>query len=145
MKALEIFQTYLDEMSEFMLLGNFEGYASKVAMPFHYLTENASFVISTQDDLRAGFDSFYQTLATQRVSEFIRLAEGATMLGESLVSGRYVTHLLAKGQRVVPPYRSQMILRCEAGVWRAVSIASALSNDRWPLLVPEVSTDDERG
>ena len=69
----------------------------------------------------------------------------ATMLGEAVISGRYVTHLLADANRAVPPFRSQMILRLESGTWRAVSIAKALTNDRWPLRVPEVAKDEERG
>ncbi len=38
-----------------------------------------------------------------------------------------------------------MILRHEGRLWRAVSVANALSYDQWPLWVPEVSKDNERG
>jgi hypothetical protein len=145
MKALGIFQGYLDEMSAIVMAGDFVAYADRVALPFHMLTESASFVIGTRDELRIGFDDFRQTLQIQQVTDLIRLADGATMLGEALISGRYVTHLLAHANRVVPPFRSQMILRLQSGTWCAVSIANALTNDQWPLRVPEVSTDQERG
>jgi hypothetical protein len=145
MKALATFQTYLDEMSAFVMAGDFDAYAQRVSLPFHMLTENASFVIATRDDLQAGFDDFTQTLRLQHVTDLVRLAEGAVLLGEALIAGRYITHILSNANRVVPPFRSQMILRRQGETWRAASIANALTNDQWPLRVPEVSKDDERG
>ena len=81
----------------------------------------------------------------QKVTDMIILAKGAGHLSAGLTAGRYVTHLLCNANRAVPPYRSQMVLRLVDGQWRAVSIANSLTNSRWPLLVPEVSPDNERG
>ena len=145
MNALGIFQTYLDEMSAIVMKGDFAAYADRVALPFHMLTERARFVVDTVAELQAGFDDFRQTLKIQQVTDLIRLADSASLLSEGLMSGRYVTHMLSHANRIVPPFTSQMTLRCEAGTWRAVSISNALANDQWPLRMPVVATEVKFG
>ena len=145
MKALETYQDYLDQRARACMAGDFDSFAAGVALPFCLLTETASLMVETRDDLRLGFDDFCRTLDLQKVTDMVILAEGAVHLSDGLIAGRYVTHLLSNAHRAVPPYRSQMVLRLIEGQWRAVSIANSMTNSRWPLLVPEVSPDNERG
>jgi len=145
MKALETYQSYLDQRARACMAGDFDSFAAGVALPFCLLTETASLIVETREDLRLGFEDFCRTLASQKITNLIILAEGAVHLGETLIAGRYVTHLLSHANRAVPPYRSQMVLRLVDGQWQAASIANSMTNNRWPILVPEVSPDTERG
>lgn len=146
MDLLRMFQTFLDDVTIAVMAGDFDTFAAHVSLPFHLVTESARLVVTTEADLRAGFDDFQQTLKVQHVTDMIRLAESAAFLSEDQISGRYVTHLLANGHRAVPPFSSQMELRREAGIWRTASISNSLYNHRWPLMVPEVKhgTDGTR-
>ena len=139
-------QLYLDEVAGAVLRQDFAAYRERVALPFQLVSHTASLHINTDHDLRLGFDSFAQTLRLQRITDFLRLVEGAEDLDEALISGRYVTHMMAGAHRVIPPFRSQITLRHEAGRWRAASITNALANSRWPLLLPVVfPTEDAKG
>ena len=134
MDASDIFQVYLDGVSLAVMTDDWATYRRAVHLPCHIISHDESKVVATEDDLRVGFDQFSQTLKFHKVTDYIRLVEAATQLDAGLISGSYVTHLISGGQRIMPPFRSQMTLRLIAGLWRAVSVTNALANSRWPLV-----------
>lgn len=136
-------QIYLDEVAGAVMRQDYAAYRERVTLPFQLVTHTASHHIETDHDLRLGFDSFAQTLQIQRITDFMRLVEGAEAMDEALITGRYVTHMMAGAHRVIPPFRSQITLRHEGGRWRATSITNALANSRWPLLLPVVSPNED--
>ncbi|MGB8815469.1 MAG: hypothetical protein WCC57_20015 [Paracoccaceae bacterium] len=136
MHSLAPLQTYLDHIGAAVLANDWPTYRAGVCLPFHLVTATASLTVTTEADLRAGFDSFVDTLRSQHVTDFIRLAEASVQLDDQLISGRYVTHLLANGLRIIPPFRSQITLRYVGDHWCGASISNALANSRWPLLMP---------
>ncbi|RUS58699.1 hypothetical protein EGN72_17355 [Pseudorhodobacter sp. E13] len=133
--ASTVLQTYLDHIAQAVMVNDWDTYRAGVVMPFHLVTHSANITVSTEADLRAGFDSFRQTLVVQRVTDFIRLVESAKQVDKDLISGSYTTHLLSGGHRLLDPYTSQITLRRQDGIWRAASITNALANSRWPLLL----------
>ena len=138
MDALKILQSSLDELGTQVMTGDFAGYRRNIALPFHLVTETSSIVITTEAELKSGFDTFGTMLRTQHVSDMIRIAENADFLEPNLISGGYWTNLLEGGRRVVPPFRSRMVLRRNDDHWRVASITNSLLNRRWPILSPEV-------
>ncbi len=130
-----ILQTYLDTISAAVMANDWATYRAGVIMPFHLVTHTANITVSTEKDLRAGFDTFRQTLELQRVTDFIRLVESAKQVDQDLITGRYTTHLMSGGHRLLDPYTSQITLRRQDNIWRAASITNALANSRWPLLL----------
>lgn len=136
MDAAVILQDYLDVVGAAVMAGDWETYRSKVCIPFNLVTHSANITVDTQDMLRDGYDTFCSTLKSQRVTDYIRLVQSAARLDTNLISGSYVTHIIASDTRVVPPYRSQITLRWECEMWTAASITNELTNHRWPLLVP---------
>lgn len=132
--ASDIFQVYLDAVSLAVMTDDWATYRCAVHLPCHIVSHDENKVVATEPDLRAGFDQFRQMLKYHQITDYIRLVEGATQLDAELISGSYVTHLIAGGQRIMPPFRSQMTLRRIAGHWRAVSVTNALANSRWPLV-----------
>lgn len=139
MEAHTTLQTYLDEVGATVMNDDWDGYFARVCLPFHLVTQTASMIIATEDDLRAGFDTFVQTLRIRHVTDYIRLAEDSVQVDESLISGRYVSHIMAGSHRIVPPFRSQITLRRDNGIWRGTSITNTLANSRWPILLSSVS------
>lgn len=134
-----VLQSYLDDLAEIVMRQDWPGYRARVCLPFQLVTHTANLTITTDEDLRLGFDRFAETLRIQRITDLVRLVEGAEQLDEALITGRYVTHMLAGANRVLPPFRSQMTLRLDAGAWRAASITNALANSRWPILIPQIA------
>lgn len=140
--APQILQTYLDEVSAAVMRGDWPAYRDSVALPFQLVTHTASLQIATEEDLRQGFETFSEALRIRRVTDYVRLVEGAERLDDALVTGRYITHLMAGTVRVMPPFRSQITLRLDDGRWRAASITNALANSRWPILLPDPRITD---
>ena len=147
MDATVLMQTYLDEVSRSVMMDDWAGYREMVSLPCHIISHDESKVVSTEADLKAGFDQFRDTLRFHRITDYIRLVDAATLLDPDLISGSYVSHLISGGLRIMPPFRSQMTLRLIAGRWRAVSVTNALANSRWPLvrLAQTPETDPKEG
>jgi len=134
MDGPRILQDYLDEVSRAVLADDWESYRSMVFLPCHIISHDESKVVETVADLKAGFDQFRDTLRFHRVTDYIRLVESTSRLDPDLITGSYVSHLISGGQRIMPPFRSQMSLRLIGNRWRAVSVTNALANSRWPLV-----------
>jgi hypothetical protein len=138
MPALELVQSYLDEIGAAVLTGDWDTYRNHVDLPFTLITENATMAVATEEDLRKGFDSFHDMLKFQKITQYIRLADSAVALSDTLISGRYVSHFIAGTHRIIPPFRSTMTLRLIGNSWRAVAITNSISNMQWPIQVPRV-------
>lgn len=143
MAAAQILQSYLDDVGHAVMADDWATYRDSIILPCQIISHNESKVVATKDDLKAGFDHFRNTLRAQRVTDYIRLVESAGRLDETLISGKYVSHLLAGGQRVMPPFKSQMTLRLAGNRWRAASVTNALANSRWPLVRLAVHPDED--
>ncbi|MGO4907751.1 hypothetical protein ACEN2J_05395 [Pseudorhodobacter sp. W20_MBD10_FR17] len=142
MDADEILQEYLDVISDAVMAQDWEAYQGKIMLPLQLITHTANINVATPEELRAGFEAFCQTLQMQKVTHYVRLVETAKRLDQDLITGRYVSHLMAGAHRILPPYTSQMTLRRHGGVWRAVSITNSLANSRWPFVGIQVAETD---
>lgn len=136
----QILEEYLERVGRAVMADDFETYADHVSLPLVLVTEVTTLVIQNIAELEHGFDAFVEMMQSQNVTEFLRVVESAVVSDDGLVSGRYVTHILRDGQPIVPPIGSRIGLRLEDDRWRAVSIASSLTNARWPIFLPEVGS-----
>jgi hypothetical protein len=138
MSAREIVQTYLDEVSAIVMANDWKAYTDVLCRPFMMITHAETLTFATPDDIRALYDRFRDLLQSQRVTDYIRLVDAAEQIDPDLISARYVTHLLSGGMRIMDPVKSGITLRLEGNRWRAASITNAVSNSRWPLLMPRL-------
>ena len=134
MDSAGILQAYLDEVSTATLKGDWQTYRDCVTLPCAVITHDESKIITTEPELRAGFDTFLGTLRALRVTDYIRRVEQASRLDQDLISGSYFSHLISGGQRVLAPCRSIMTLRLVGNRWKAASVTNGLANSRWPLV-----------
>lgn len=134
--APQVLQLYLDEVGAAVMRGDYAAYRDRISMPFQLVTHTASLTVTHEADLEAGFRTFSDTLRIQRITDYLRLVEGAEFLDDVLLTGRYITHMMAGSYRVLAPFRSQISLRLEDATWRGASITNALANSRWPIIVP---------
>lgn len=134
MHAAELLQNYLDLVAAAIMNGDWETYENRVMLPLLLVTHAENIVVSTPDDLRAGFDTFRQALEIQKVTDYVRLVETAKIVDDDLLTGRYITHLIAGAHRILQPYTAQITLRRNGGVWRAASITNGLANSRIPFV-----------
>jgi hypothetical protein len=143
--AAAILQDYLDAVAKTVMEDDWPSYRDAVSLPCHVISHDESKVVSTEADLRAGFEQFRDTLRFHQVTDYIRLVESASLLDHDLISGSYISHLLARSYRILSPFRSQMTLRLQGSRWRAVSVTNGLANSRWPLIRLQLSPNSEEG
>jgi len=141
MNATVIAQAYLDEVALAVMADNWDAYRHCISSPFLMINHTGTMHFATPEDLRSLYTEFLGMLRTQRVTDYIRLVEDAELIDRDLITARYVTHLLSGGNRIMDPVRSSISLRFEDGRWRAASITNALSNSRWPSLLPRLGED----
>jgi hypothetical protein len=143
--AATILQDYLDAVARAVMADDWASYRDAVSLPCHIISHDESKVVATEKDLQAGFDQFRDTLRFHQVTDYIRLVDTATLLDHDLLSGSYLSHLLARSYRILDPFRSQMTLRLQGGRWRAVSVTNGLANSRWPLIRLALPPDPTEG
>lgn len=142
MDAERIVQTYLDQIAEAVMVGDYDSYRNGIALPLHLITHEQNVTLADEPALRAAFDAFRSMLQSQRVTHFIRLVNSAQSLDATLITARYVTHLIAGSLRIIDPFQSQITLRHVDGYWRAAAITNALANSRWPGLMSNPAPAD---
>lgn len=141
MPAREIVQDFIDVMATATLAGDWDTYSAHVSLPFELITASARMIVSSDEDLRQGFDQFHEMLKSQRVTEYIRLVDTARQDTPLIVTGSYTSHFMAGSHRILPPMHSQITLRLDGNLWRALSITTEMTNARWPILVPRLAQD----
>ncbi len=145
MDAAAILQSCLDAVSAAVLADDWATYRDHICLPCAVVSHDESKIVSTEGDLRAGYDALRMTLKAKRVTDYIRLVDQAAFLDRDLISGSYVSHVIAGEDRVIAPYRTLMTLRLMCNRWRAASVTNGLANSRWPLvrleLPPETATE----
>lgn len=138
MQATMIAQAYLDDVAAIVMADDWDAYTDAISQPFLLITHTTTMTFATPDEIRGVYRDFVLLLRTQRVTDFIRLVETAQQIDENLISARYVTHLMSGSHRIMDPVRSSISLRLEGNRWRAASITNAVSNSRWPLMMPKL-------
>ena len=112
---------------------DYPSYEAGIALPFTLETATGVSVVEDAASLRQGYDVFQNLIATQGVTDMIRLTIAASFQGADEIAGRYTTHLLNNGARVSDPFASRMIIRAFDGVWKCTEIRNDLAVRKWPI------------
>jgi hypothetical protein len=133
MNPLTLYQEALDIVSRAVLIGDFDGYARMIDLPYLIHTENARHLISTVDDLRPTFAAVREVLAAQSITHYERVARAADYVQRDRIEGWHHTHLISHGERVACPHVSRHALVRRAGRWLFSEAHYAIRADRWPI------------
>jgi hypothetical protein len=134
-------QGFLDDVGAAVMGGNFEAYADRIRLPFSILTSVASIDITTETDLRAGFDDFAELIRTKGVTEMIRVVMDAWNEGPDAIVGFYETNLIDGRDHVMPPFYSKMWLLRAEGAWKVTKIHNTVQDRRWPIRLDKIQAD----
>ncbi len=140
MPALNTLQSVIDAQSAAYMADDWDSFISTVELPMALVAANGAVVAEGHRDLRAGYRMYVSSCHGVPGIRLERIVEWAAFLGDTMVAGVHVTHLLSGATHVIPPYRSQMTLRLRNGVWRTVAVAIPLQLPLRPLreqIVPD--------
>lgn len=132
MEPTLLLQAYLDEATGAVLSGDWAAYREGISLPCTMISPDVSTITATEADLRAEFDAVCAMLQVHQVTTFVKIVDSAYFLDKDLLSGFYVSHMLAQGRPVIPPYRSVLDLRLEGKRWRAAAVTNGLNSSRLP-------------
>lgn len=134
-------QDLLDQITGSVLSGDWDCYLRHTAMPLALVSPPNTVVLSTEDQLRLGFESAVKMYRDLRVTDVVRSLRDQHPIGAYMVALRFDTHVFAGSTRIFPPYPNEAIARLESGRWKIAMLACSLLNEEWPISVPKVQQD----
>lgn len=141
---LNMFQRYLDSLSQSLMTGDYPAYRAMVDMPLVVLTDKATLIVTEESDFETGFSRYHGKLRTEGATDLIRLGHAVSQYGDNLITGRYETHVLRSGQRLYGPTPSAMTMRRNGDHWKITSLVNPVFVEKWPgghLHSPRVGKD----
>ena len=130
MPLIELCQVYLDTVSLALMEGNFALYSAAFLLPFRIERAGQEQLVTTRDDLRAGFESYRAALHSEGVTDLVRQVQIAEHTYGDAIACIYQTHLLHHGHRVADPYGSEMLLQRDGTEWKTVRLSNSLYTTR---------------
>ncbi|MEP4198605.1 MAG: hypothetical protein ABJL99_23530 [Aliishimia sp.] len=130
-----IFQNVLDAMSQAVAQDGVKGLMPLFSLPYLHLALDAKIMLETREDLIAGLEAFYQTLASKGVDKVIRLASKATHLSANYIDGIYVSHLLRGTLPIVRSYTNRAVIRRTTDGWKLTETMNGFRHNTWPIRV----------
>ncbi|MDJ0823823.1 MAG: hypothetical protein QNJ09_18700 [Paracoccaceae bacterium] len=125
-------QVFLNHLNQILLTGDFEAWRNIVSLPLTFITRKGTDVHKTVEELKADFELYMSEFRIHGVSDMVRHAKSAKMVGGDQMIGVYSTYILRSAEFVVPPYESSMTLQRDAeGHWRVSSVMNALGHLNW--------------
>lgn len=134
MNPLTIYQNSLNLVSEAVLAGDFDAYASMIDLPYLVHTGTADLLIASIADLRPTFIALHDGLKARGVTHYERVAREADYVARDRIEGWHHTHVLTDGDRLAYPHTAAHTLVRRGERWLfSEARYGFLKTDRWPL------------
>lgn len=125
------FQRFLDAMSGCFLRNDFAAWRAVVHLPLTIVTALGSEEFHSEEALRENFDCYFRAYSIMALDEIYRRPISVELCPDGLILGTYETNLLRRGQRVVDPFKSSLLLHPEGAGYRVSSILNARGHREW--------------
>lgn len=138
--AVAIYQSNLDHVSEALWRGDVPGILHHIALPNSMLTEDASFIINSPDEMVIVANDFHDHMVSLGADGYRRICISARYVSPShdLIVGMHETRLQAGTSCIGQPYVSRMTLLLRQGHWQAVLLETSIKNTDLTILSPDL-------
>lgn len=129
--AADIYQAFLDEISDHVLFGRAEAVAARMMYPQIMETRDGSARFDGPSQMIAAVSEFHRHLRSIGATEYHRICREASFLGAGdEISGWHTSYVMRGGTFLMEPFRSSMRLVRVDGVWLgAGNVSEALYRD----------------
>lgn len=110
MNPLDIFQKALDAVTEAVQAGDFPAYMALIDLPYLVQTRNATFLVTTAEEMRPTFEAMSNGLRTRGITHYERVARAADYVARDRIDGWHYSHLMVNGERIASPHLSRHAL-----------------------------------
>ncbi|QBF31053.1 hypothetical protein [Thalassococcus sp. S3] len=138
-EPMTLYQGFIDALTQASLDNDFEAYCALCRFPYTAHGEVHDKVLKSPADIRPFFDMLLGLIRDYEIDSFVREAAQAEFLSGNLICGYHTTTMSSRGEVIVGPVRSRMILEREGTTWRMTSATNAVANTEFPYTSPEPS------
>lgn len=138
--AAAIYQRNLDAVSDALWRNDVQTMLEHIALPNSMVTEDASLIISSVDEMAIVATEFREHMATLGADGYERVCLAARTLSarQDLIVGLHETRITRNKAVIGSPYLSRMTLICRQGRWQGVLIESDAKNSNLTILSPDL-------
>lgn len=134
--ALNIYQSYLDQMSAALLAHDADGFLRGIFLPNTLITDDDEIVISDRETAIRQFHGFANAIKAQGIDAYTRIAQSARFDGPDRIHGRHRSFMTARGKLVVPAFENAVTIERRAGVWGTTHTRHFTRFVSWPDILP---------
>jgi hypothetical protein len=128
------FQDIGDRLTTALISGDYALYQTLFRLPLVILPRGgAPIVLANEDDLRADFDLYRQSLVQQGITDIFRDVNAVEMLGPDSAEISMLTHIMQRAHRIVDPIPARFTLIRVDGVWLIQKVESSASHINWTM------------
>lgn len=139
--TVRILQSYLSELGEAFLAGDFERYSALVALPLEVRTRCANLWVEDPMSLEEGFDCQFAEACALGVERIERRAITVTSMSNRCIFGRCASHWLCGRAEVVLSYTADITLEMYQPCWKMSAFGLQSEDTRWPLMVHKLARE----
>lgn len=134
MNPLEIFQEALDAVSKVVREADFPGYMALIDLPYLVQTRNATFLISSAEEMQPAFEALAKGLGLRGISHYERVARLADYVARDRIDGWHYSHIMAGDERLAAPHMSRHALVRRGDRWLfSQAQYDMIETTSWPL------------
>lgn len=127
--AREVSEYLLKVTGDALHRQDFDSFAAAFRLPQQITTDGSEFVLKTREDLKTCFAQTCAHFKSLGVTELRRVCEAAEFHGPDRVEATHISHVIAHGEPVVPPYPVFSVLERTDGQWQITASDYALKDD----------------
>lgn len=138
---MEIYQSYLNELSEINLNRSFDGWCAYCAFPHSVHIDTFDEVIAEPSEIRPFVEMLHNLIDEHKVDRFERVGDHAEFLSPTEICGYHTTTLYCGDEIKLGPVSSRYILKRSGTVWQMQSVSNSIANTQFPYSLPKISKD----
>jgi len=136
LEPLAIYQTFINQMTQANVAGDFDAYCAMCEYPHSVHAENHDVDIETPEDVRPSFDAVAILLDEHKIDDLVRIADHAEFVSSNEICGYHTVRFISADGNALAPMKTRIILRRTGTRWFVRSITKALSNEEYPYRHP---------
>ncbi|MDW3224814.1 MAG: hypothetical protein R8G34_18350 [Paracoccaceae bacterium] len=136
---IEIYQRFINDLSEASNQDDFDLYCSHLMFPYLSHTDTSDTIISAREEVRPFFEMLRDTVKEKHCNRIVRRAGEAEFISADLICGYHTTEFCADEVPRFGPIKSRMLLQRAGSRWYLKSVTNSLQNSKFPYHVPKPS------